>query len=108
MTELKAKVGDKIGIIMKQLNVVTREERWIFRVDTITAIRQGKRDTKVYSKRFKPIEIEEVESNARIMARHPSMVLTQEVFLVTPELEQRAHDWIGQQNRIARIVKAVR
>lgn len=88
---MRATTGDTICYIQKYKN---EGEEWKFRLVTspITAIRIGQTATKVYSKRFGPIDVEELESNTEFFA--PGVILVQEPFLDVGNLREIAERWI--------------
>jgi len=59
------KVGDYIGGLYKK-TLPNGTEKWELCDCKITKIVQNSRGTKVHSKRFYPIEIEEIEANNEI------------------------------------------
>jgi len=89
---MNVKVGDTICYIQKYME--TGDKDWKFRLVTtpITSIRIGKTATKAYSKRFYPLDVEELKSNTKCFA--PGIILVQEPFLDVGNLRETAERWI--------------
>ncbi len=89
---MNVKVGDTICYIQKYMDQGDKE--WRFRLVTtpITSIQIGKTATKAYSKRFSPLNVEELESNTKCFA--PGIILVQEPFLDVGGLRKIAEKWI--------------
>lgn len=72
--------------------------RFRFREESFTR-RIGPRSDKVYSKLFqRPVDYEEIESNARIMKNNPKLVLVREPFLLDDELREKVVSWVKWAN----------
>lgn len=91
----------KIGYI----NVVNLEmnphltERFRFREATFTR-RISSRGDRVYSKMLQfPVDYEEIVDNANIMKKNPSLILTQEPFLLDDELREKVIKWVEWANK---------
>jgi hypothetical protein len=91
------KVGDSIGGIYKRQKPDGKEE-WYLSESKITRIVQNSRGTKVYSKRFFPIEIEEIEDSTKLMLDANGWIITREVVLLTPEIREKCNRWIKWAN----------
>ena len=91
------KVGDSIGSIYKRQKPDGKEE-WYLSESKITRIVQNSRGTKVYSKGFFPIEIEEIEDNTKLMQEAKGWINTREVVLLTPEIREKCNRWIKWAN----------
>lgn len=55
----------------------------------IKSVRIGKKGTKVYSDRFRPLDAEDIEFNTNWLKDSPSLILVQEPFITNPELAER-------------------
>jgi hypothetical protein len=53
----------------------------------------------VYSKRFTPLDYEEIVNNASIMMENPGIVLVQEAFLLDDELREKIVKWVEWANQ---------
>lgn len=91
------KVGDCIGGLYKK-TLQDGSEIWELLEGKITKIVQNSRGTKVYSKRFYPIDKEEIEDNTTLMADADGWILTREVVLLTPEIRSKCERWIQWAN----------
>ena len=89
---MTVKPGDIILYIQKYKKA--GDEDWQFRLieAKITAVRIGKTATKAHSKRFRPLDVEELESNTKMFT--PGVILVQEPFLDVGDLRGRAERWI--------------
>lgn len=89
---MTVKPGDTILYIQKCKKA--GDEDWQFRLieAKVTAVRIGKTVTKAYSKRFRPLDVEELESNTKMFT--PGVILVQEPFLDVGDLRERAERWI--------------
>lgn len=90
----------KIGYINKydlELNPQLTE-KFKFIEDTFTR-RISSRSDRVYSKRFSPLDYEEIVDNANMMKEHPGIILVQEPFLLDDELREKAIRWVEWANK---------
>lgn len=90
----------KIGYINKynlKLNPQLTE-KFKFVEDTFTR-RISSRSDRVYSKRFRPLDYEEIVDNANMMREHPGIILVQEPFLLDDELREKAIRWVEWANK---------
>lgn len=90
----------KIGYINKynlELNSQLTE-KFKFVEDTFTR-RISSRSDRVYSKRFSPLDYEEIVDNANMMKEHPGIILVQEPFLLDDELREKAIRWVEWANK---------
>jgi hypothetical protein len=53
----------------------------------------------VYSKRFTPLDYEEIVNNASIMRENPGIILVQEAFLLDDELREKVVKWVEWANQ---------
>jgi hypothetical protein len=53
----------------------------------------------VYSKRFTPLDYEEIVNNASIMRENPGIILVQEAFLLDDELREKVVKWVEWVNQ---------
>lgn len=73
-------------------------ERVKFIEDTFTR-RISSRGDRVYSKKFRPLDYEEIVSNAEMMKNHSSIILVQEPFLLDDELREKVLRWVEWANK---------
>lgn len=73
-------------------------ERFKFIEDSFTRRISGKGD-RVYSKKFLPLDYEEIVDNAKLMKENPGIVIVQEPFLLDDELREKAVRWVEWANR---------
>ena len=91
------KVGDAIGML-EEGKWADGTEGWKLLECPIKRIVQSKRDTKVYSDRFYPLDLEDIESNTEIMQDAQGWILTKEVMLLTPEIRAKCEKWVEWAN----------
>ena len=91
------KVGEYIGGLYKK-TLQDGSEIWELLEGKITKIVQNSRGTKVYSKRFYPIDKDEIEDNTELMADADGWILTREVMLLTPEIRSKCERWVQWAN----------
>lgn len=94
--EIKCKVGDSIGMINKKYNEENFE--WYLIEGKITGMRISKDGIKIESKKFRPLDYEDVMSNNDILMGGKNIMLVQEVLLLTDEVRQRVEPWIKWAN----------
>lgn len=90
----------KIGYI-KKYNLEMNPhltEKFKFVEDTFTR-RISSRSDRVYSKRFLPLDYEEIVDNANMMKENPGIILIQEPFLLDDELREKAIRWVEWANK---------
>lgn len=90
------KVGDYIGGLYPTEKYGKRF--WQLCDSKITKIVQNSRGTKVYSKRFYPLDIEEIEDATKIMAEAKGCINTKDVVELTPELRLKCERWVEWAN----------
>lgn len=73
-------------------------ERFKFVEDTFTR-RISSHSDRVYSKRFYPLDYEEIVDNANMMKKNPSLILVQEPFLLDDELRDKVTQWVAWANQ---------
>lgn len=91
------KVGDTIGMLNNG-KWADGTEGWKLLECLIKRITQTKRGTKVYSDRFYPLDLEDIESNTDIMQDAQGWIFTKEVMLLTPEIRAKCERWIEWAN----------
>lgn len=94
--EIKCKVGDSIGMINKKYRKENVE--WCLIEGKITSIRMCKNGMRIYSKRFRPLDYEDVISNNDILMGNNRIMLVREVLLLTDEVRERVEAWIKWAN----------
>lgn len=90
----------KIGYIQKynlEMNPHLTE-KFKFVEDTFTR-RISSRSDRVYSKKFSPLDYEEIVDNANMMRENPGIILVQEPFLLDDELREKAIRWVEWANK---------
>lgn len=90
-------VGDSIGALY-QKELSDGSKVWELVEGKITKIVQNSRGTKVYSKRFYPIGIEEIKENTELMCSAEGWINTRDVVLLTPELRLKCERWVNWAN----------
>ena len=73
-------------------------EKFKFVEDTFTR-RISSRSDRVYSKKFNPLDYEEIVDNANMMRENPGIILVQEPFLLDDELREKAIRWVEWANK---------
>ena len=73
-------------------------ERFKFVEDTFTR-RISSRGDRVYSKRFCPLDYEEIVDNANMMKKNSRLILVQEPFLLDDELRDKVTQWVDWANK---------
>lgn len=91
------KVGDSIGGLY-QSTLPDGTKKWKLHEGKIIKIVQTNSGTKVHSKQFHPLFIEEIEDNTKIMEEANGYILVREVCLLTPEIRARCERWITWAN----------
>lgn len=90
----------KIGYIQKynlEMNPHLTE-KFKFVEDTFTR-RISSRSDRAYSKKFSPLDYEEIVDNANMMRENPGIILVQEPFLLDDELREKAIRWVEWANK---------
>lgn len=95
--EIKCKVGDSIGMINKKYREGNVE--WCLIEGKITGIRMCKNGMRIYSKRFRPLDYEDVISNNDILMGNDRIMLVREVLLLTDEVRKRVEAWVEWANK---------
>lgn len=90
----------KIGYIKKynlEMNPYLTE-KFKFVEDTFTR-RISSHSDRVYSKKFSPLDYEEIVDNANMMKENPGIILVQKPFLLDDELREKVIRWIEWANK---------
>ena len=72
-------------------------EKFKFIESTFTRKISSKSD-RVYSKKFMPLDYEEIVDNANMMKNNSGLILVQEPFLLDDELREKAIRWVEWAN----------
>lgn len=89
----------KIGCIIKYSDPCdTRHNSFRF-VECSCTRRISSKSDRVYSKRFMPLDYEEIVDNANIMKKNPGIILAQEPFLLDDELREKVVKWVEWANK---------
>ena len=91
------RVGDNIGWLYKK-RLADGTDMWALLESKITKIVQNGSGTKVYSKCFYPIDIEEIEENTEIMQEANGWINTRDVVLLTDEIRNKCERWVKWAN----------
>ena len=91
------KVGNYIGGIYKRNNS-DGSEYWKLIDSKITKIVQNLKGTKIYSKNFHPLDLEDVKLNTELMEKADRYILIKEVFYLTDEIRNKCERWIEWAN----------
>ena len=94
---INIKAGNYIGGIYKRNNQ-DGSEYWKLIDSKITKIVQNSKGTKIYSKNFYPLDLEDVELNTELMEKADGYILTREVFYLTNEIRNKCERWIKWAN----------
>lgn len=94
---MNIKVGNYIGGIYK-MNNSDGSKYWKLTDSKITKIVQNSKGTKIYSKHFYPLDLEDVELNTELMEKANKYILTGEVFYLTDEIRNKCERWIEWAN----------
>jgi len=94
---MNVKVGDKIGIIHKHQPMDGTDWGYKLLTSKITAIHIGKHATMACSKDFRPIDVDDLESNTMWLDKIPTVLLVEEPFLCTSYLQERAENWVERE-----------
>lgn len=75
--------NDKIGFIQRRRN----ETKYAFKliVAKVQRVNIGKKKTSVYTKEFYPLDMEDIESNTRMMDESKGLILVGEPFVIKDE-----------------------
>lgn len=73
-------------------------DKFTFIEDTFTRRISSKGD-RVYSKRFRPIDYEEIVDNASYMNGNSGLILVEEPFLLNDELREKVIRWVEWANK---------
>jgi len=92
------KPGDYIGGIFKKTNNDGKEIYELIKTKVNKIISTSKA-TKVYSKAFYPLDLEDVEANTKDMEEADGYILTREVFQITEPIERHCTMWIDWANK---------
>lgn len=97
---MRMKVGDSVGVIQKVLSDAQgRTNYWILLEAKITNIRLNKNGAKYYApKRFRPLDVEDVDANTDIQEKAEGYILTGEVFGLNEITRSKAERWIEWAN----------
>lgn len=82
-------VGDIIGYISKSVD----PKGYFLREAKVTSVRICKAGIRVYSKEFRPFDLQEIQVNTAWLIKNKTIVLIQEPILLTPELKARLENW---------------
>lgn len=91
------RVGDSVGAIYKR----TRDgiEQWYLAEDKINKIVELKSGKRYYTKsRFRPLYVEDVDSNTEIQEKAEGYILTSEVFGLNDITRPKAEEWVKWAN----------
>lgn len=71
---------------------------WCLVEGKITGIRMCKNGMRIYSKKFQPLDCEDVISNNNILMGNNRIMLVREVLLLTDEVRERVEAWVEWAN----------
>ena len=74
---------DKIGFIQRRMNNGKTTYKLI--VAKVQRVFLGKKANKVYTKEFYPLEVEEIESNTKMIDTSKGLILVSEPFIIKDE-----------------------
>ena len=84
--------GDSIGCISKV------QDKWKLIESKISRITQSVNGRKIYTKKFYPLEYDEVKENTETMIEADGYINTQEPVLLMPEVRRKCERWIEWAN----------
>lgn len=87
------KPGDYIG------GIFINNNGYYLLKDKVTKIVSTKKATKVYSKKFYPFDLEDLEENTKEMEEAHDYILTKEEFKLTEPIEHHCNIWIDWANK---------
>mgnify|MGYP000949798260 CR=1 FL=1 len=79
---------DKIGYIRRSTDSESGKETFKFIEAKIKRISIGKNKSSIYTDKFYALDLEEVESNTKIISRGSGLMLVGEPFITTPEYSE--------------------
>lgn len=94
--ELLCDVGDSIGYIRKSYNDQD-VQRYELRESTVIKVSHGKTGWRVYTKHFRPFDMDEIRLNTKIM-NGDNIVVVDELFVLDEKTRQKAECWIDGVN----------
>ena len=100
------KVGDYIGAIYKR-GLPEEKGEWVLCESKITKIVQNSKGTKVYSKRFVPLDVDEIEDNTEMMEKADGYIYVREVVLLNEITRPRIERWLKWANENPDSVKSI-
>jgi hypothetical protein len=90
--EFECNAGDSIGCISKV------QDKWKLIESKISRITQSVNGRKIYTKKFYPLEYDEVKENTETMIEADGYINTQEPVLLMPEIRRKCERWIEWAN----------
>lgn len=89
----------KIGCIQKYSDPChIKADKFRF-IECSCTRRISSKSDRVYSKRFIPLDYDEIVDNANIMRKNQKIILVQEAFLLDDELREKAVKWVEWANQ---------
>ena len=94
------KLGDTIAYIQKfqVLENRTWRRKWELVESKVSRMSLCKDGVHVYTKRFYPLDDEELRSNTNFMRELNGLILVQEPFVLDDELRERCERWVDWMN----------
>lgn len=89
---------DRIGYIRRQENPDGTTTFKLIEAK-IKSVRIGKKGTSVYSDRFRALDADELEENAKLMADNPKLILVGEPFAMNDEMSERLKKVVEHWNK---------
>lgn len=100
------KIGDYIGALYKKTKPDGKEV-WELCESKITRIVQNTKGTRVYSKRFNALDIDEIQSNTEMMEEADNFILVREVVLLNEITRLKYERWVKWANENPDEVKSI-
>ena len=94
---MRVKVGNYIGLIRQAIDS-NGKEFWKLSESKITRIVQNSKGTRIYSKNFYPLDVEEVELNTKMQEEAQGYILMHEPFELNDITRLKAERWIEWAN----------
>lgn len=89
----------KIGCVQKYSDPCHIKNDRFRLIECSCTRRISSKSDRVYSKRFTPLDYEEIVNNASIMRENPGIILVQEAFLLDDELREKVVKWVEWVNQ---------
>lgn len=93
--------NDTIGYIRKIL--IDGKEQFEYIEANVKLVEIGKKKTKVFTDKFRPLDAKEIESNTEWLKESKTLVLITEPFITSPEITERCKRFVTRKNEVIMI-----